>query len=65
MNRCTEGSLMKSLRKLAADESGQDLVEYGVTLAIVGLGAGIAAVAMAQSVNVLWSTAASLTALAV
>jgi Flp pilus assembly pilin Flp len=55
---------MKLLRRLAADERGKDLVEYGVTLAVIGLGAGVAAVSMAQNVGVLWSTAASLTALA-
>ena len=50
---------MRLFRKLLGDEGGQDLAEYGIALAIIGLGAGIAAVAMASDVSTLWSIAAS------
>jgi Flp pilus assembly pilin Flp len=46
-------------RKLLRDESGQDLAEYGITLALIGLGAGSAAAAMASNLGVVWSTASS------
>jgi len=51
-------------RKLVRDETGQDLAEYGVALAIIGLGAGVAAVGTSVGVNSLWSTALSCTTMA-
>jgi Flp pilus assembly pilin Flp len=49
---------MKDLmKKLVWDESGQDLAEYGIALAVIAGGAAIAAVAIATAVNTLWSDA--------
>ena len=56
--------MMRLLKRLFEDESGQDLAEYGITLAIIGAGAGVAAVVIAGNVSTLWSVAVSLTAAA-
>ena len=45
---------MNSLRTLLCDESGQDLAEYGIALAIIALGAAAVAVAVAAGVGQLW-----------
>lgn len=45
------------LEKLWADESGQDLAEYGIALAVIAVGAAAAAVAIAGDVGTLWSNA--------
>jgi len=50
---------MKLLRRLLGDKRGQDLAEYGIALAMIGLGAGLAAVAIALNVSTVWSTANS------
>jgi Flp pilus assembly pilin Flp len=42
---------MRLLQRLLRDERAQDLAEYGIVLAVIGLGAGIAAVAVAIDVN--------------
>ena len=47
---------------LLAEDDAQDLAEYGIALAIIGLGAGLAALAMAGNVNTLWSIANSVIA---
>jgi len=41
-------------RKLWKDESGQDLAEYGIALAVIAVGAAAAAVAIAGDVGTLW-----------
>ena len=46
-------------KRAVTDEIGQDLAEYGITLAMIGFGAGLAAVAVAGNVSALWSTAVS------
>jgi Flp pilus assembly pilin Flp len=46
------------LKKLMQDDSGQDLAEYGIALAVIGAGAGLAAIAIGD-VNKLWSVANS------
>jgi Flp pilus assembly pilin Flp len=49
---------MKDLmKKLVWDESGQDLAEYGIALAVIAGGAAIAAVAIAGFVEQLWTQA--------
>ena len=53
---------MNWLKKLWKDEAGQDLAEYGIALAVIGAGAGLAAVAIAGSVNTLWTTASAIIA---
>ena len=55
---------MNWLKKLWKDEAGQDLAEYGIALAVIGAGAGLAAVAIAGSVNTLWTTASAIIAAA-
>ena len=45
------------INKLVKDESGQDLAEYGIALAVIALGAGAAAAVIAGDVNTLWSNA--------
>ncbi len=47
------------LGKLMRDEAGQDLAEYGIALAVIGLIAGAAAIIIAQDVGTLWSRANS------
>ena len=53
------------IKQLLRNEYAQDLAEYGIALAVIGLGAGVAAVAIATDVNTLWSKAASIIAGAV
>jgi Flp pilus assembly pilin Flp len=45
------------INKLVKDESGQDLAEYGIALAVIAVGTGAIAVAIAGNVNTLWETA--------
>ena len=45
------------VKKLIADEAGQDLAEYGIALAVIGVVAGAAAVVIARDVGTLWSSA--------
>jgi Flp pilus assembly pilin Flp len=47
------------VKKLAADEAGQDLAEYGIALAIIGVIAAAAAIVIAKDVGSLWSKAQS------
>ncbi len=57
--------MLKLLKKWLGDETAQDLAEYGIALAVIGLGAALAAVAIAGNVSTLWSTANSIIAQAV
>jgi Flp pilus assembly pilin Flp len=55
-----EGSsiVMKQLLgKVLREESGQDLAEYGIALAVIAAGAALIAVLVAQNVQTLWSNA--------
>jgi Flp pilus assembly pilin Flp len=45
------------INKLVKDESGQDLAEYGIALAVIAVTAGAIAVAIAGDVGALWSNA--------
>ena len=45
------------LKKLVAEDAGQDLAEYGIALAVIGALAAGAAVIIAGDVNTLWSNA--------
>jgi Flp pilus assembly pilin Flp len=45
------------LKKLVKDETAQDLAEYGIALAVIAIGAGVIAVAIAGDVKTLWSNA--------
>ena len=48
---------MSFLKRLLADDSGQDLAEYGIALAVVAVGAGVIAAAIGTDVTTLWSSA--------
>jgi len=49
--------MVSLLKRLVADQSGQDLAEYGIALAVIGVGAIVAAQAIGASVNSLWENA--------
>jgi Flp pilus assembly pilin Flp len=54
------GNMMTSLmKKLVADDAGQDLAEYGIALAVIGVIAAAAAIVIAKDVGSLWSRAQS------
>lgn len=57
--------ILNVLKRLAADEAGQDLAEYGIALAVIGIGAALAAIAIAGNVSILWSKGSSIITLAV
>jgi len=42
---------------LVKETTGQDLAEYGIALAVIGVGAAAAAVAISGNVSTLWATA--------
>ena len=48
------------MKKLIVDDAGQDLAEYGIALAVIGVIAGAAAVVIANDVGTLWSRAQTL-----
>ena len=50
------------IKKLIGDERAQDFAEYAVALAVIGLGAGLAAIALATNLSTVWSTAQSIIA---
>ncbi len=52
--------MLTLLKRLVSEESGQDLAEYGIALAVIGVGAALAAIAIAGNVNLLWSKANSI-----
>ena len=56
---------MELLKKLFRDESAQDLAEYGIALAVIAVGAGLIAVAIAGDVSTLWANAQTAIASAV
>ena len=47
------------VKKLIADDAGQDLAEYGIALAVIGVIAAAAAIVIAKDVGTLWSKAQS------
>ena len=50
---------MTVITRLLSDDRGQDLAEYGIALAVIGVIAGAAAVVIATDVGTLWSRAQS------
>jgi len=48
------------LETLLREEAAQDLAEYGIALAVIGILAGAAAIVIAKDVGTLWSRAQSL-----
>jgi Flp pilus assembly pilin Flp len=49
--------MVNLIKKLVKDESGQDLAEYGIALAVIAVAAGGIAVAIAGDVGTLWTNA--------
>ena len=45
------------MKKLIVDDAGQDLAEYGIALAVIGVIAAAAAIVIALDVGTLWSKA--------
>lgn len=54
--------MLKTISALLSDDSAQDLAEYGIALAVIGLAAGAAAVAISTNVGTLWTNASSIIA---
>lgn len=52
--------MINLIKKLMQDDGGQDLAEYGIALAVIGVAAGVAAVAIAADVSTLWNTASGI-----
>ena len=48
------------MKKLIVDDVGQDLAEYGIALAVIGVIAAAAAIVIAFDVGTLWSRAQTL-----
>ena len=46
--------MLTVLKRLARDESGQDLAEYGIALAVIAGIVALIAVAVGQDVQTLW-----------
>jgi len=51
--------MLAKLTHLVRDDSGQDLAEYGIALAVIGTLAAAAAIVIAGDVGTLWSQAQS------
>jgi Flp pilus assembly pilin Flp len=47
--------IARTIASLIADQRGQDLAEYGIALAVIGIGAAAAALAIAGDVETLWA----------
>jgi Flp pilus assembly pilin Flp len=46
--------MMSFVKAFISEESGQDLAEYGIALAVIAIGAAAAAVVIAGDVTTLW-----------
>jgi Flp pilus assembly pilin Flp len=60
-----EKPMLNLIAKLAKDESGQDLAEYGIALAVVAVAAATAALAIKGYVGTLWQNGQSAVSTAV
>ena len=49
--------ISNKIKTLIRDQRGQDLAEYGIALAVIGIGAAAAAVLIAGDVQTLWTNA--------
>jgi len=49
--------MLNLIKKLVADDAAQDLAEYGIALAVIGVIAAAAAIIIAKDVGTLWSQA--------
>lgn len=52
--------MIRIISRLLSDDRGQDLAEYGIALAVIGVVAGAAAVVIATDVGSLWNRAQSI-----
>lgn len=57
--------MLSILKKLVREESGQDLAEYGIALAVIAVGVGALAITISGNVNTLWTNASAAIASAV
>jgi len=48
--------MLSFVKRLINEESGQDLAEYGIALAVIAVGAAAAAVVIAGDVQQLWES---------
>ena len=55
--RPKEESMTALMKNLIVDDAGQDLAEYGIALAVIGVLAGAAAIVIANDVGTPWSAA--------
>lgn len=46
-----------SIRRLLREPEGQDIAEYGIAMAVIAVGAALAAAAIAANINTLWEQA--------
>lgn len=60
-----EEPMLTVLKRLAREDSGQDLAEYGIALAVIAVGVGALAVLISGNVNTLWTNASNAIAAAV
>ena len=51
--------MLNLLKKLISDEAAQDLAEYGIALAVIGVAVGAIALTVGTDVGSLWSAADS------
>jgi Flp pilus assembly pilin Flp len=51
--------MISLMKQLVTDDTGQDLAEYGIALAVIGVIAAAAAIVIATDVGTLWSKAQS------
>ena len=49
-------AMLSFVKRLINEESGQDLAEYGIALAVIAVGAAAAAVVIAGDVQTLWES---------
>ena len=50
--------MINLLKKLVREESGQDLAEYGIALAVIAAGVASVVLALSGEIAQLWGTAA-------
>ena len=51
--------MMNLIKKLVKDESGQDLAEYGIALAVVAVAAAASFSTIKSGISTLWANGAS------
>ena len=54
--------MLALVKRLMREEQGQDLAEYGIAMAVIAVGAGLAATVIAGNVETLWNNAQAIIA---